>query len=160
MTCNPVLQFNKARTRAKGVWHSHGSVTLNRLGQLTSFWCLGKYDMEYVKERGQWKILKLVYRLTYMAQYEKGWAVESQGASITAAHVQSPLPTSPAPIICPIVRTGNHAFFSLRRRNRSTTERGRITPAGRSEEAARRIVGPLSLTSATTHRSSPTLQHL
>ena len=90
MTCNPVLQFNKARTRAKGVWHSHGSVTLNRMGQLTSFWCLGKYDMEYVKEAGQWKILKLVYRLTYMAQYEKGWQQESQGASITAAHVQFP----------------------------------------------------------------------
>jgi hypothetical protein len=90
MTVNPVLQINKKRTRAKGLWHSHGSVTLRFNDRLTSFWCLGKYDMEYVKEDGKWKFLKFAYRLTYMAPYEKGWVEEPQGASITAGHLVYP----------------------------------------------------------------------
>ena len=90
MTVNPILEFNKSRTRAKGLWHSHGSVTLRVNEKLTAFWCQGKYDMEYVKEDGQWKILKFAYRLTYMTPYEKGWIEESQGASIAGAHAQFP----------------------------------------------------------------------
>ena len=90
MTCNPIIQFNKKRTRAKGIWHSHGSVTLRMVDGLKSFWCLGKYDVEYVKEEGEWKFLKLIYRLTYMTPYEKGWMEEPQGASITAAHAEFP----------------------------------------------------------------------
>lgn len=46
--------------------------------------------IEYVKEDGQWKFLKLIYRLTYMTPYEKGWMEEPQGASITAAHAEFP----------------------------------------------------------------------
>jgi len=90
MTVNPILEFNKEGTRAKGLWHSPGSVTLRLNEQLTAFWCLGKYDMEYVKEDGRWKFLKFAYRLTYMTPYEKGWIKEPQGASITAGHSEYP----------------------------------------------------------------------
>ena len=90
MTVNPILEFNKEGTRAKGLWHSHGSVTLRLNEELTAFWCLGKYDMEYVKEDGKWKFLKFAYRLTYMTPYEKGWIKEPQGASITAGHSEYP----------------------------------------------------------------------
>jgi hypothetical protein len=86
MTVNPILEINKKGTRAKGLWHSHGSVTLRLNEKMTAFWCLGKYDMEYVKEEGKWKFLKFAYRLTYMTPYEKGWIEEPQGASITAGH--------------------------------------------------------------------------
>ena len=86
MTVNPVLEINKKGTRAKGLWHSHGSVSLRLNEKLTAFWCLGKYNMEYVKEDGKWKFLKFAYRLTYMTPYEKGWIEEPQGASITAGH--------------------------------------------------------------------------
>lgn len=109
MTCNPILQFNKARTRAKGLWHSHGSVTL-QMEKLTSFWCLGKYDMEYVKEDGKWKILKLVYRLTYMCPYEKGWIEEPQGASITAGHPYAP-PDKPSTYHLPYNRYRINTFL-------------------------------------------------
>jgi len=90
MTVNPILEINKEGTKAKGLWHSHGSVTLNLNGRLTAFWCLGKYDMEYVKEDGKWKFWKFVYRLTYMTPYEKGWIEEPQGASISAGHIEYP----------------------------------------------------------------------
>ena len=103
MTVNPVLEFNKQATRAKGLWHSHGSATLRVNGQLISFWCLGKYDMEYVKEEGKWKILKFAYRLTYMAPCEKGWVEEPQGASISAAHNEFP-PDKPSTYHMPYSR--------------------------------------------------------
>ncbi len=90
MTVNPIIEINKKGTRAKGLWHSHGSVSLRLNEKLTAFWCLGKYDMEYVKEDGKWKFLKLAYRLTYMTPYEKGWIEEPQGASITAGHSEFP----------------------------------------------------------------------
>ena len=95
MTVNPILEFNKEGTRAKGLWHSHGSVTLRLNEKMTAFWCLGKYDMEYVKEDGRWKFLKFAYRLTYMTPYEKGWIKEPQGASITAGHSEY-LPDKPS----------------------------------------------------------------
>jgi hypothetical protein len=82
MTVNPLIEINKAGTRARGVWPSHGSCALRIEGKLTAYWCLGKYDMEYVKEDGKWKFLKLVYRQIYMTPYEKGWIEEPQGASI------------------------------------------------------------------------------
>jgi hypothetical protein len=103
MTVNPILEFNKKRTRAKGLWHSHGSATLRLGGQLTAFWCLGKYDMEYVKEDGKWKFLKFAYRLTYMSPYEKGWIEEPQGASITAGHIEFP-PDKPSTYHMPYSR--------------------------------------------------------
>ena len=82
MTVNPIIEINKEGTKARGAWFSHGSVSLRREGELTAFWCLGKYDVEYVKEDGKWKFFKLAYRQIYMSPYEKGWIEEPQGASI------------------------------------------------------------------------------
>ncbi len=63
MTVNPIIEINKDGTRAKGVWFSHGSAASKREGQPRMSWCLGKYDMEYVKEDGKWKFLKMAYRI-------------------------------------------------------------------------------------------------
>lgn len=109
MTVNPIIEINKKGTRAKGLWHSHGSVTLRMGEKLTSYWCLGKYDMEYVKEDGKWKFLKLIYRLTYMAPYEKGWVEEPQGASIGTAHVKYP-PDKPSTYHMPYNRYRINVF--------------------------------------------------
>jgi hypothetical protein len=81
MTVNPLIEINKKGTLAKGIWHSHGFVSMGGVNP-KQFICLGKYDMEYVKEAGQWKILKFAYRLTFMCPYEKGWLDEPVGASI------------------------------------------------------------------------------
>jgi len=109
MTVNPVIEINKKRTRAKGLWHSHGSVTLRMNEGLVSYWCLGKYDMEYVKEDGTWKFLKFRYRLTYMTPYEKGWVEEPQGASIAASHAQYP-PDKPSTYHMPYSRYRINVF--------------------------------------------------
>lgn len=82
MTVNPVIEMNKAGTRARGIWHSHGFCSFVGGGAFKQFLCLGKYDMEYVKEDGQWKFFKFAYRLTFMCPYEKGWVEEPVAASI------------------------------------------------------------------------------
>jgi len=91
MTCNPVIEINKKGTLAKGLWHSHGVCSFAaNAGVFKQFLCLGKYDVEYVKEDGNWKFLKFAYRLTYMCPYEKGWAEEPVAASIAGNPLNRP----------------------------------------------------------------------
>ncbi|HSW58257.1 MAG TPA: nuclear transport factor 2 family protein [Dehalococcoidales bacterium] len=87
MTCNPVIEINRDGTLARGVWHSHGYCAL-RIGKLTPFMCLGKYDMEYVKEDGQWRILKFAYRQTFMSPMDKGF-IEAPSVGSIAAHPEN-----------------------------------------------------------------------
>ena len=90
MTVNPVIEINRAGTRARGVWHSHGFCSLRLGAELTPFFCLGKYDMGYVKEDGPWKILKFAYRQTFMSPYEKGWVEEPVAGSIAGSPENNP----------------------------------------------------------------------
>jgi hypothetical protein len=92
MTVNPIIEINKKGTKARGIWFSHGYVSSKIMinGPLIQFLCLGKYDMEYVKEDGQWKILKFAYRQAFMCPYEKGWVQEPVAASIAGVPANSP----------------------------------------------------------------------
>ena len=90
MTVNPVIEINKAGTRAKGVWHSHGFCSFVGVGSYRQFLCLGKYDMEYVKEDRHWKFFKFAYRMTFMCPYDKGWVEEPVGASIAGSPENNP----------------------------------------------------------------------
>lgn len=90
MTVNPLIEISPDRTKAKGLWHSHGYCSLADGDLLKQFLCLGKYDMEYVKENGQWKILGFAYRQTFMCPYEKGWVEEPVAASIAASPDNKP----------------------------------------------------------------------
>jgi hypothetical protein len=90
MTVNPILEFNRKKTRAKGVWHSHGVCSFAVEGKLKQFLCLGKYDIEYVKEGSEWKFLDFAYRLTFMCPYERGWVDEAEGASIAGNPLNKP----------------------------------------------------------------------
>ena len=90
MTVNPIIEINKDGTKAKGVWFSHGSVSGRREGKLDCMWCLGKYDMEYVKEDGEWKFFKLAYRIAYMCPFDKGWVEEPITGSIAGLPENTP----------------------------------------------------------------------
>jgi hypothetical protein len=91
MTVNPIIEINKAGTMAKGVWHSHGYCAMGRSpAGPKQFLCLGKYDMEYIKEDDRWKILKFAYRQTFMSSYEKGWVEEPVAASIAGSPENMP----------------------------------------------------------------------
>lgn len=90
MTLNPLVEINKAGTKARGVWHSHGFASMGMGGNLRQFICLGKYDMEYVKEDRAWKIFKFAYRITFMCDYQKGWVDEPIGGSIAGSPDNKP----------------------------------------------------------------------
>jgi hypothetical protein len=102
MTVNPVIEINKNRNRAKGIWHSHGFASMGGGGQLKQFLCLGKYDMEYVKEDEDWKFFKFAYRITFMCPYEKGWVDEPIVASI--AKSPENIPDKPTTFFTPYNR--------------------------------------------------------
>lgn len=89
LSCNPVIEIDRDGTRAKGVWHSHGFCTLP-LDGLIPFLCSGKYDMEYVKEDGQWKIFTFIYRQIFMSPYEQGWVKTPSMGSIAASPQNRP----------------------------------------------------------------------
>jgi hypothetical protein len=90
MTVNPVIEINREGTRAKGLWHSHGFASIRLGPHLTPFLCLGKYDMEYVKEGGQWKFLTFAYRQTFMSPHLKGWVEEPVAGSIAGSPDNAP----------------------------------------------------------------------
>ena len=90
MTVNPLIEINRDGTKARGIWHSHGYCSFVSLGSYKQFLCLGKYDMEFVKEDGQWKIFKFAYRQAFMCPYEKGWVEEPVAASIAGSPQNKP----------------------------------------------------------------------
>jgi hypothetical protein len=90
MTVNPVIEINAECTRARGLWYSLGYASMGMGGNLKQFLCLGKYDMEYVKEDGKWKFYAFNYRLTFICPYERGWVEEPVGASIAGSPVNQP----------------------------------------------------------------------
>jgi len=89
MTLNPIIEIDKTGNRAKGIWHSHGYCVL-KMQKLIPFICLGKYDMEYIKEEGQWKFLKFFYRQIFMSPYDKGWVEAPSVGSIAASPFNKP----------------------------------------------------------------------
>jgi hypothetical protein len=81
MAVNPVIEIAPDRSRARGLWHSHGYCSLPVEGALKQFLCLGMFHMD-VKEDGQWKILTFVYRQTFMCPYTDGWVNEPVAAHL------------------------------------------------------------------------------
>ena len=81
MALNPALEIDAKGERARAVWLSPGLSTLrlarDKGERVTALWNWGKYEMEYLKQDGQWKILKLRYRQVFLTPYDKGWTVES-----------------------------------------------------------------------------------
>jgi hypothetical protein len=86
---NPALEINADGTRAKGVWLSPGITNLRRDGELIAAWNYGKYEMEYVKQKGEWKILAFRWHQMFFTPYDKGWVKESMDPGF-GAFVQKP----------------------------------------------------------------------
>ena len=82
MTVNPVIEINKKGTEAKGIWHSHGYVSMVRSDGYAQYLCMGKYIVDYIKEDGQWKFYHFSYRIAFMCPYEKGWVEQPTDIAI------------------------------------------------------------------------------
>jgi len=74
---NPALEINKDGTRAKAIWLSPGITNLPTSSGLTAAWNWGKYEMEYLKQNGEWKILAFRWHQMFLSRYDQGWVKES-----------------------------------------------------------------------------------
>ncbi len=69
MMLQPIIDISPDNRTAKARWRSDVEVASDGKGQ----WGEGEYENEYVNEHGVWKISKLHYYVTVMADYDKGW---------------------------------------------------------------------------------------
>ena len=67
----PVIHVDDSGTTAKGRWES--ILQLARPNS-TGAWGLGVYENEYVLERGRWKLSKLHFYVTALADYDLMWS--------------------------------------------------------------------------------------
>lgn len=83
MTDTPHIQVNKERTHAKAIWYGFGpnsvpvdypvrKSTGNR-AEIVDTWLMGKYENEYVKENGKWRIKKLKLNKYIQCPFDSSW---------------------------------------------------------------------------------------
>ena len=99
MASNPALEIDAAAERARAVWLSPGMSTL-RLARdggkrVTGLWNWGKYEMEYLKQNGEWKILKLRYHQIFLTPAGKSWTEESLDPDTVRQRVKPDRPSAP-----------------------------------------------------------------
>jgi hypothetical protein len=75
----PYIIFSKDSKRARGYWHFFGPNAMEAVvypssdETLSAFWTGGKFENEYIKINGEWKILKLHQINWFRTPYEHGW---------------------------------------------------------------------------------------
>ena len=73
MLMTPVVEVSKDGKTARGMWHSFGCNTYKGEFGLFAMWQTGKYDIEFVKEDGEWKYRVFKWYVIFRTPYEDGW---------------------------------------------------------------------------------------
>ncbi len=58
---------------ARGIWISPGSGTAPDAGKDKGAWCWGKYEVEFIKEDGQWKFWHMTLFPLFLTPYNRSW---------------------------------------------------------------------------------------
>ncbi len=69
MMLQPIIDVAPDNRTAQARWRSDIQIAVDGKGQ----WGEGEYENEYVNDHGLWKISKLHFYVTFMADYDKGW---------------------------------------------------------------------------------------
>jgi hypothetical protein len=95
MAVNPALEIDAEGVHARAVWFSPGitNFPIDQKLTITAAWCWGKYDIEYLKQDGAWKILAFRWRQIFLSRYELGWVKEN----LEPGHVVAPPDRASAP---------------------------------------------------------------
>lgn len=67
---NPIIEIDG--NRAKGIWYLFGAFTFRKNNQAR--WMAARYEDDYVKANGEWKIQHLRARGRMITEYERSWA--------------------------------------------------------------------------------------
>lgn len=66
MQLSPIITLSEDRQRAKGRWYGYGTLSHRPVnGNINPMYMSVIYEMEYIKEDGVWKILKLAFQMHY-----------------------------------------------------------------------------------------------
>lgn len=92
----PLIVFSEDGNRARGMWnffspqakHAMPYGTDERV--LTALWVCGKYDCEFIRLDGQWKILKLQQIFYMRTPYELGWLKQADCLRMLPFHALQP----------------------------------------------------------------------
>jgi len=77
---NPVIEISRDGKTAKAAWFSPGIMV--DASKNSQAWAWGKYDNDYVKEDGKWKIWHLRWYQTFETPFEKGWLYQQETGSM------------------------------------------------------------------------------
>ena len=58
---------------ARSIWISPGSETAPDAGKDKGAWCWGKYEVEFIKEDGQWKFWHMTLFPLFLTPYNRSW---------------------------------------------------------------------------------------
>jgi hypothetical protein len=75
---NPVIEVNKDGKTAKGLWHSPSTLIATDNGKPVTSMGLGKYQVDYIKEDGEWKFWHMKYY--HIIAMDKIWEDKGMGA--------------------------------------------------------------------------------
>lgn len=76
MLTTPVIEVDSNGQTAKGMWQTIGCNSFPADGDLKAVWQQGTYDNIYVKEEGQWRILRMRWLANFRTSFDKGWVKE------------------------------------------------------------------------------------
>jgi hypothetical protein len=92
---NPAIEINSSGTRAKAVWLSPGITNLRADNQPIAAWNFGKYEMEYLKQNGQWKILAFRWHQMFLSPYDQGWVKQNIDPGNSGTPIPPDRPSAP-----------------------------------------------------------------
>ncbi len=67
-----VVDVESNRRRGKGRWYAFGGISMAREGKVQSSLVGGIYEIEYIKEKGQWKILTIRWIIPFSVRLPEG----------------------------------------------------------------------------------------
>lgn len=68
-----VIEVAEDGKTAKGIWISPGTETAPSPGKEKGSWCWGKYEVDFIKEDGQWKFWHMTLYPLFLTPYNRSW---------------------------------------------------------------------------------------
>ena len=92
MQLSGIVDIAKDGKTAEGRWYGFGAAALPTGKGVLQSLTAGIYTVEYIKEGGKWRILKLMWNPSIMASPAEGWVKPERVAAATPGGHKSPRP--------------------------------------------------------------------
>lgn len=92
----PLIVFSEDGDRARGMWPFFSPQAKHAMPHgadermLTALWVCGKYDIEFIRINGRWKVLKLQQIFYMRTPYDLGWLKQADCLRIPPFHALPP----------------------------------------------------------------------